>query len=638
MSIVESQKSYEPRVVFFYFLFAAMVAVLAGGLGYRQLALSGDYSERERIQNQRRILVPGPRGNVYDRHGQLLVANRPRFSAVLHLAELRDELRRETIRVVRNYRELDRADRPRPHELESIARVAVAQRYLDEVNRILGREERVDPRRLDRHYRQQLLLPFPLVEELSPAEFARLVEQLPVGSPVEVYSSSARSYPHGHLAAHALGYVGAFDEIEAEDFAGEDLRTFRMRGTMGRTGLERRFDELLQGEAGGTIFRVDPAGFKINPPLETRRPVQGRHLVSSLDLELQRVADAAMGRHKGAAVAMQITTGEVLVMVSKPDYDLNLFAPSLSAAAAKDIEERGAWLNRAAQGLYPPGSTFKLVTALAGLRSGAVDPSTRSVCTGYHQVGGRRFPCHNRHGHGEVDLRGALRVSCNVWFYEHGLETGAQLIAAEARRFRLHEPTGIELPAEARAMIVPDPAWKRERVGVPWFPGDTANYSIGQGFLRVTPLQVAAAVASLARAETVTVPTLVHQPGRNPSGELPREALAIAMADWQAIVEGMEQAVQLGTARLARVPGLRVAGKTGTAQVQDRGVNLELAWIVAFAPIESPEIAVAVMLEGTEPDENFAGGRMAAPVAQAILQAWFDRQEANRSPPAVAGR
>ncbi len=637
MSIVETHKNYQPRLVSFYFIFGLLLVVLACGLAYRQLIQTGVFSEREKLQNQRRVLVPGPRGNIYDREGRLLVGNRPRFSVVLHLAELRDELRAEHIRIVRNYREMDRSIRPKSSQLEGIARVEVAQRYLDQVNQILRRSERVNTRSLDRHFRHELLLPYILLDGLAPDEYARLLEQLSVRSPLQLYSSSTRHHPHGSAAAHTLGYVVTNENLPEGDIAGEDLRTFKMRGTIGRNGIERSLDERLQGETGGTIFRVDHAGYKIDPPLYKRLPVQGDNIVTSLDIDIQLAAERAMLGHKGAVVVLDVESGEVLAMASKPDYNLNDFSPSIPRSVVAKIEEEGAWLNRAAQGLYPPGSIFKLITAMAGLRAGTIFPESRTHCSGYFQVGGRLFPCHNRNGHGEVDLRAAIRVSCNVFFYEHGLATGAENIAAEARRFGLDHRTGIELPYETGAMIVPDAAWKRRNRKEGWFPGDTANYAIGQGFLRSTPLQVAAGIASFARGETLTVPTLLHQPGRSPTGGKPRELLGLRPEYYQAMIDGMEQVVQIGTGRLARVPGVRVAGKSGTSQVQDRGINLELAWFIAFAPIDRPEIAAVVLLEGTEPDESFVGGRMAAPVMQQVLQAYFDKR-ARAAPARIVAR
>lgn len=605
----------------FYGVIAAMVLTLAGGMAYRQLFKSGLYSERERIQNQRRVIVPGPRGNIYDRDGKVLVGNRARFSVVLNLAELRGELRSEFSKVLRNYRTLPKEDRPTADQLERIARTAVAQRYLDQVNGILARQEKVRSRDVDRHFAQTLLLPFILLDDLSPDEYARLIERLPVKSPLQVYASSTRHYPFGSAAAHVLGYVGIDNDPEAEEFPGDDLLTFKMKGAFGRDGLERKFDDTLQGQAGGAIYRVDPSGYKVDLPIEKRLPVQGRNLHTSLDIELQQAAEKAMEGKVGAAVAIDVATGEVLVMASAPTYDLNAFVPRLGADTARSIQENGAWLNRATQGQYPPGSTFKIITAIAGLRSGTIDAATTHViCPGYYMVGNRRFPCHFHAGHGDRDVAGALRDSCNVFFYKNGLEMGPELIAAEAIRFGFNHPTGIELPSEFRTPRVASPAWKLENMKERWFPGDTANISIGQGDTLITPLQAACMVASFARGETETRPTLMHDPKRPRQRTTP---IGLTPADYATMVQGMAMGYQFGTGKLARVDGLTAATKTGTAQ---KG-RIELAWMVAFAPLENPRIAIAVVLEGQEEGASFGGGANASPVIKAILEKFKEKSE-----------
>jgi len=624
--LIESRTHRNPRLLLFHGAIIALVVVLTSGLAYRQLLTSGLYTERERLQNLRRVISPGPRGNIYDREGRLLVANRPRFSVVLDLAGLRAEFRTEYRAITRNYASLPAGERPNADQMERIARSTVAQRYLDQINFILNRRETVRSSELNRHVNQTLLLPYVLLDDLAPEEYARLIERLPVTSPLQGYTSSTRNYPYNTAAAHTLGYVGVNNDPEVEDFPGEDLTTFKMKGSVGRTGLEKVFDDQLQGETGGAIYRVDPAGYKVDLPVEKRLPVQGHNITTSLDIELQEAAEQAMkdgeGKDRtGAAVAIDIRTGEVLVLVSKPDYDLNTFVPRLTQDEAKAIEESGGWLNRAIQGQYPPGSTFKLITAIAGLRAGSIDPATSHVvCPGFYLVGNRRFPCNAKNGHGERDLRGAIRDSCNVFFYKYGLETGPNLIAAEARRFGYGHPTGIELPAEFKHPRVADPAWKQANMKERWFPGDTANISIGQGDTLITPLQAACMVASFARGETETKPTILHDPKRPVQHT---EGIGLSPADYNAILEGMEQCYQIGTGRLARVDGLRGAAKTGTAQ---KG-KIDLAWTVAFAPIENPRIAIAVVLEGAEEDTHFGGGMFAAPVAQAILQAWKDKQD-----------
>ncbi|MEZ5275847.1 MAG: penicillin-binding protein 2 [Opitutaceae bacterium] len=624
MSVIESHRNHQPRLLFFYGLFGLMLVVLTVGLGYRQLIRSASYSERERLQNQRRVLVPGPRGNIYDREGTLLVGNRPRFAAVIFLSdpEIRMAFRSEYIRLVRDLR--DREIPLAGRDLETEARVTVIQVYLDQLNRILNRGASIDSRKLNRHFAQQPLLPFTILDDLEPEEFALLVEQIPVESPIQVYSEPTRYYPYGSSAAHTLGYVVSGLDLPESDLPGKDLTTFISKGTFGRNGLEKAFDTLLQGETGGEIWIVDPAGFQVER-IRRELPVQGNPLTTSLDIDLQTVGENAFGDRQGALVALDVHTGEVLAMVSKPDYDLNDLTPFISREVFARINDEGAWLNRAAQGLYPPGSIFKVLTAIAGIRAGVINENSTALCTGYLRVGGRNFPCHNRRGHGEVNLSDALRVSCNVFFYKYGLETGIDNISAEARRFGLDQQTGIEIPSEATAMIVPSREWKKEHQNMPWFPGDTANTSIGQGFFRVTPLQMACVAASLARNQTRTTPTLLRTLPESVRSVPASQPIGIDPRLYAMVIDGMEQAAQIGTARLAKIPGIRMAAKTGTAQVRTPEGTLELAWFMAFAPIENPEIAIALVVVGEEPDESNGGGLIAGPVAKQVLQRYFEK-------------
>lgn len=633
-SLVESHKSYDPRILFFYAVLGAMVLTLIAGLAYQQLSKAGDYQESERVQNQRRIIIPGPRGNIYDRNHRLIVGNRARFSVRLLLDELRPELRREHIRIRNNYRAMDDDHVPSRSQLEQIARVSVVQRYLDQVNAIVGRNEKVDARDLQRHFNRELLLPYALIDDLTPEEYARLIERLPVNSPAQVYTFSTRDYPYGSAASHTLGYVGSTDDIEIEDFPGEDLKTFKMKGTMGRDGIEKQFDDILQGEAGGAIFRVDPSGNRINPPIEQVLPKQGQDVILSLDIDLQLVAEEKLAEFElaGAAVALDVNTGEVLVLADKPDYNLNDFSPRLSSATAADIEARGAWFKRAVQGTYPPGSTFKILTAIAGLRAGALTPDRPIVnCDGWIRVGNRRFPCYNGQGHHhDVLLPEAISESCDIYFYRAGELMTPEVLAAEARRFHLDRRTGIELPDETGRMIVPDPAWMERARGEKWFPGDTANVSIGQGDLLLTPLQMACFTASVARGQVFTKPTILHDPNRPPQRH---EAIGLTTAERAALLKGMVDVTIDGTARILtsipalRVPGVRIAGKTGTAQkrvMKDGKLGtINFAWFICFAPAENPEIALAVILEGETLGQEFGGGRNSAPVASAILQKYF---------------
>jgi len=640
-SLVESKAGFDPRIIAFHGLVALMLLVLVCGLAYQQLIKDALHHERERQQNERRVIVPGPRGNIYDRFGRLLVGNRPRFAVVLNLDELRPEFRREYLHVLGNYKMAGERDIPSADQLDQIAHASVVQRYLDKVNALLGRFGTVDSGRLRSHLRRQLLLPYTLVDDLKPDEFARLVEHLPVISPLQVYTSNTRFYPYGAAAAHVLGYVGANEGADDEEFPGEDLTTLKIKGTVGRDGLEKQFDAQLQGEAGYTILRVDPAGYKVNPPIEHRLPVQGRSLSCSLDIDLQSAAEDALGDVTGAAVAIDVRTGEVLVMASKPGYDLNAFSPRLSVAAEADIEARKAWTNIALNGVYSPGSTFKIVVATAALRSGAITPEDKPVdCEGVMMVGNRRFTCSNGlEQHGRLALSDAISESCDIYFYTVGLRTSPEVIAEEARRFHLDRPTGINLPGETHRMLIPDPPWKKRVRGETWTPGDTANMAIGQGDVQMTPLVMACFAASYARGELWTTPTLVHEAGRPTQHTEP-----IGLPEYQraAILKGMEGATTgVGTAHILtsldvlRVPGVRIAGKTGTAQIKRPLGEIDEAWFICFAPVEDPEIAIAVAVEGDVPGETFAGGRYAVPVASAILKKYFEKKRAGV---AVTGR
>ncbi len=640
--LIETHSARNPRLLLFSGIVAVLLTVLVGGLAYRQLFKAVFYNERERHQNQRRVVIPGPRGNIYDRNGDILVGNRPRFSVVLNLAELRGEFRAEYKKVDRNFRKLDQGERPNADQLSRIARATVAQRYLDKINVILGRTETVRSAELKRHIDQTLLLPYVLLDDLAPSEYARLIERLPVESPLQVYTSSTRYYPYGSSAAHTLGYVGINNDPEVEDFPGEGLPTFKMKGSTGRTGLEKLYEDELQGETGGAIYRVDPAGYKVDLPIEKRLPVQGRNITTSLDIDLQLAAETALTdpvERTGAAVALDVRTGEVLAITSKPDYDLNSFLPRLSNEEADKIAEDGAWFNQAIGGAYPPGSTFKILTSIAAMRSGKVLPDQPIIdCEGVTMVGNKRYYCENGDGHhGNILLPEAIAQSCDIFFYQAGLLTTVEGLAAEAKRFHLGQRTGIEIPGETGRMVIPDPEWKARTQKERWYPGDTANMAIGQGDVLVTPLEMACFAASVARNELFTIPTILHHPDA-PTQHAP--PIGLTPVQRAALLEGMEGCTTHGTAKTIslanmRVPGVRIAGKTGTAQKKvtkdGKTGNINYAWFICFAPIENPEIAMAVVVEGeniVSGGESFGGGTYAIPIASAVIKKYFEKKAA----------
>ncbi len=606
------------RLYLVYAVIGICMTLLVGGLGYRQLLQEELFAAAEERQNYRRILMPGSRGIIYDRDGTVLVGNRPLLSAVVYLNELRREFREEYYRLVRRQRELGlNEDR---YTLNTTARKNVVQRYLNRLNTLLGRDEEVESKDIERHFSQSLLLPFQLVPDLTQEEYAKLIENISVDSAIQVMQATARYYPYKDAAAHTLGFVSDSTEFPEGTVPGDALLTFRNEAQIGRSGLEKAYNEHLQGKTGGEIWTVDPGGYQYERVVN-ELPGKGKDLYVSLDIDIQLAAEQAMGDKIGAVVAIEIETGEVLTLVSKPAYDLNRLSPFISYKVDQEIREQGAWLNRAIQGLYPPGSTFKLITAMAALRMNAISEDTIINCPGYHRVGRRNFHCHRRNGHGEEDIIGAIRDSCNVFFYDRGVEIGIWAIANEARRFHLDERTGIELPGETGRMLIPDPEWKAARFfGESWFNGDTANVAIGQGFLLLTPMQMATFAASIARDTTFLKPTLLHDARPAITGDpidLSPEKMAL-------IKEGMRQAGERGTARLAGAPNMPVAGKTGTAQVRKDGRPTTLAWFVGYAPVENPRIAVAVMLEGVPAQETaYGGGSTAAPIAKAVFREYL---------------
>lgn len=615
-----------PRLFLMYGVIVIAMLTLLLGLGYRQIVQGDAFAAAEERQNYRRILMPGPRGLIQDREGRLLVGNRPLFSAVVYLNELRSEFRDEYYQMVRLNRE--RGLKPDRFTLNTEARRRVVQRYTDRINAILETSIEVESEDIERHFSQSLLLPFVLAEDLSSEHYARLIGRIPLDSPIQIVSGTARWYPFGQAAAHTLGFVSDSTEFPEGTLPGDELLTFRNEGQIGRSGIEKAFNEHLQGKTGGEIWTVDPSGFQYERVVH-ELPAKGRDLALSLDIDIQLAAERALGEKTGAVVAIEIATGEVLALASTPAYDLNELSPKLTFATDAAIRERGAWLNRATQGLYPPGSTFKLVTAIAALRAGLVTPDTSIYCEGYHLVGRRVFHCHRRTGHGTESLVDAICDSCNVFFYNRGIATGVWNIANEARRFHLDQPTGIEWPGETNRMLVPDPEWKAARFyGESWFEGDTANLSIGQGFLLLTPLQMATFAASLASETYFIPPTLLHAKRATPRGE----PIALDSASMALIKEGMRLAGERGTARLASGPNLPVAGKTGTAQVRKDGHPTTLAWFVGYAPVQNPRIAVAVLVEGVPQEEtNYGGGSTAAPIAKAVFEEFIYPQNPSRS-------
>jgi penicillin-binding protein 2 len=578
------------RVLVIAGAFALAWFVLVANLWYLQVLEGGRFLDASDKNRTRVRPVAAPRGILYDRHGIPLVDNRPAFTLSLIPRELdRDPAQREVV----------------------LGRVAALlsipfQDLVDAVARMAP--ESFQPVRI----RRGLTL-----EDVAKVEERRL--ELP-GVVVEV--EPQRAYPTSRFAAHLLGYVR-----EASD---EQLRQGRYRrGDMiGQTGLERLLDEHLRGRDGGERIEVDVMGRPVRLIQQTE-PLPGATVVTTVDRRVQEAAERAMDGKAGAVVVMDPRTGDVLAMVSTPAFEIDQFTGAIDRAAWQRVVQDPAHplLNRVVQGQYPPASVFKVVVAAAGLQEAVLTPMDRVHCQGAFQLGTRTFRDWKKEGHGDVNLHQAMAHSCDVYFYQAGLRIGGATIARYAEAFGLGRRTGIDLAGE-RPGLIPHPRARKDRRPRPWLAGDTVNVSIGQGALLVTPLQMAGMMSAVANGGVLWKPRLVQRverPGEGVVWSDPGEVkghVELSPMVWAFLRHSLWGVVnEHGTGGAARIPGLDVAGKTGTAQTvsnskADKGDDH--AWFAAFAPVKSPEVVVVVLVE-----RGGHGGAVAAPIARKILNAIF---------------
>jgi penicillin-binding protein 2 len=559
---------------------------IIGQLWYLQVLEGGrflDASDKNRIRIRP---IAAPRGILFDRNGVPLVDNRPAF----------------TLSIIP--RELDNRD-------AVLGRLATLlglpyQELVDALGRVPS----------------DSFLPVRIRRGLTMEDVAKVEEwklELP-GVIVEV--EPQRAYPTSRFAAHLLGYVR-----EASD---EQMKQGRYRRgeLVGQTGLERLLDEFLRGRDGGERIEVDAMGRPIRIVQQTE-PHPGAEVVTTIDRRIQEVAEKAMEGKAGAVVVMDPRNGDVLALVSTPAFPIDAFTGNI---------DRNAWirlvqdpqhplLNRASQALYPPGSVFKIILMAAGLQEGSITPMDRVQCPGHFEYGGRTWKDWKKEGHGTVDLRRAIAQSCDVYFYSQGLKIGGTAIAKYAKAFGLGSATGIDLGTE-RVGLIPEPRARKDRRVRPWTGGDTLNMSIGQGAVLVTPMQIARMMSAVANGGVLWKPRLVQRIERPEQGVVFRDPgqvnghVELSPVVWALIRDGLWAVVnEWGTGAAAKIPGLDVAGKTGTAQTvanskSDRGEDH--AWFAAFAPAKDPQAVVVVLVE-----RGGHGGEAAAPIARKILNAIF---------------
>lgn len=588
------------RVRLLLVLFGLSLVLLLAAVWRLQVAHGSRYQQSLTKQSVRRVRVAGIRGRILDCHGASLADNRPSYAVALYLEELRRPGRwSRTIASVE----------------EQLAGLAARLRQPPAITR--------DD--IENHIRRRLPLPLLAWRDISPVTQARFAEQTGLLPGVDIVTESLREYPQHRLAAHLLGYVGRAEPAQDE----EEPYHYFLPEITGKTGLEQSLDAYLRGQPGCRLVRVDVSGFRHDDrqDLGGRPARRGNDVVLTLDARVQRAAELALAGTNGAVVIVRPAGGEILALASAPDFDPNDFAAGLSVAAWRVLlhDERHPLINRAVSGTFAPGSIFKPVVALAALASGKAQPGLRFDCPGSFQLGTTRFRCWLPVGHGTLNLRQALEHSCNVYFFQLGLRCGPDAIGAMAAALGLGRRTGIELDHEA-AGLLPDRAWKRRVYGDAWRDGDTCNLSIGQGFLAVTPLQMAMVAAALANGGRLYRPRLVAEvraPDGTPVTNFPPrlvQALAWDAPALRVVREGMLDVVNSaeGSGRLAAVPGLRVAGKTGTAEYGRKQDGHKLGWMIAFAPFEDPRYAVAFMVE-----DAVSGGTTVAPRMRVLMQELF---------------
>ena len=605
-------RNSNPRLVMIGVIIWLGLFVLLADLWRVQVLNAEHYGGRDQAQSLRRIRIPSARGEIVDRNGVVLVNNRPSYDIALYLDQLGQVSKKQ-----------------------DIARIAEAN--LAALSQALNMPVTLADRDVRIHYQRRRPLPLPVWRNLRPEMVAAFEERASNLPGADLIVTPVRQYPLGSLAAHVLGYVGkpyTNDDESVERFY------YYEPDSIGIQGVERACDEFLRGAPGGRTIRVNPAGRKVGDVGQKLAEV-GDRVTLTLDARIQKIVEDALAHAplapgkelRGAAVVLDLRTGEVLAMASMPGFDPNVFnpgAPDDVKTALLTNEVRRPMYNRAIGGAYAPGSTFKPITLLAGLESGAISPHDTVACSGSIQIGNwsRPFRCWNAHGHGSLDAMAAIKESCEVWFYQEGMKTGVDAITRMAAELGLGQPTGFDIGRESSG-FVPSPGWKRTQRGERWWDGDTAQLAVGQSFLLATPLQMACMAAALGNRGTLWRPFLIKRIEAN-GGQVVRQTnpevrnrLHESPQNIEFVRQAMLAAIQSvdGTGHRAAVKGLSVAGKTGTAEFQTREGRIKRAWFVGFAPHDDPQVALSVLIE-----DGDSGGHTAAPVAGAILAGIFQKK------------
>ncbi|WP_320045144.1 penicillin-binding protein 2 [uncultured Desulfobacter sp.] len=573
-------------------------------LVYLQMIRGEEYRRLSMTNCVRLKSIKSSRGLIYDRNHNLLVDNRPAFDLTIVLEDAK----------------------PLETTLERLAELTGDScEELTATIKKAGRSAFYKPLVLKRDITRDLLA---------------VIEAHQFDLPgIHIDIEPTRNYIHKKTAAHLIGYLG---EINKDELASGKFPNVRSGDSIGRYGVEKSFEADLQGKRGGHQVEVDVNG-RVIKILKTVEPVSGKDLVLTIDLALQQTAEKMLGENDGAVVALDPSNGDVLVMASSPSFDQNDFIGGISNKKWQLLrDDPGRPMNnKAIQAEYPPASTYKTITALAGLEEKVIDRNSTFFCPGFYKFGNRRYHCWNKYGHGNLNVVDAIAQSCDVFFYQTGEKLGVDALARYAYGSGLGRLTGIRL-AHERPGLIPTSAWKKKRFKEPWQAGETLSISIGQGFNLVTPLQMAVFISAVGNNGTLYRPRLVKSV-QDAKGQMIREiepeitgGLPASKKNLAIVREGLLKVVHgnRGTARRIRLPGIQIAGKTGTAQVFSRKAGEKFnneklrrtlqdhAWFVCYAPAQDPKIAIAVIIEHGE-----HGSSAAAPVAKELIHAYLGDPE-----------
>jgi len=602
----QEDRGLENKIHWFCALIVAGLVLLLLRAWNLQVVNEAYYLNLSENNRLRVVETPPPRGRIYDRNGALLVNNIPSFNLYLVRGDMPDQ---EAV----------------------VNRLALYSKI--EADQIIEKlkKEKGDAYR-----------PMKIKEDLSLWEVAQ-IEGHGLDLPgVKIEAEFKRHAVSGMLGAHLLGYVS---EVTQKQLASEKYKDTKAGTIVGQYGIEQSYDAMLQGVPGEKRIEVDVLGHE-RQVIRERLPQRGDDIFLSLDLKVQKTAEAALATRPGAIVALDPRNGEVLAMVSHPAFDPNILSKGASSEvwAALLEDKKRPLTNRVIQGQYPPGSTFKIVVAAAILETQTASPAREVECRGFTRFGNRKFRDWKVGGHGTVNLHRSLVESCDIYYYEMGHELGVDAIAAASFSFGLGALTGIDLPFEKPGLI-PTKAWKLKALKEQWYPGETLSVAIGQGFVSTTPLQLATMVGAVASNGVWHTPHLLIKRRDYKTGLIseidPQQGrrIPVSNAALRVIKGGLAGVVseKKGTAMKSRSDLVSIAGKTGTAQVVARPEKetdilpeafQDHAWFVAFAPVDNPEIAVAVLVEN-----GGHGGAAAAPLATRVIESYFLEQE---GPPPLA--